>query len=222
MTLQELIARFRQDTDDATQPYLFNAEVVLQWLNEAVVEACIRARLIHESDDADVCQIAVVAGTAVYQLHAALYELTHAAFRESVDVARKPLKLVSTGWLDANVSCWRDLEGEPKYAIQTDKSLRLVPRPDIAGQVLLEGYRTPLTPMAANDEVPPINASHHLHLLQWPLYCAYARPDVDFYDKDEAEKAEAAFTRYFGARPDVDLRRATRTDEPQHVEPFWP
>lgn len=36
-----------------------------------------------------------------------------------------------------------------------------------------------------------------------------------------AATAEAAFTRYFGPRPDADLRRSTRHDEVQTNKAFW-
>ncbi len=221
MTLEELVEMFREEADDITQPYLFSAPRITQLLNDAEREACIRGRLIHESVDPAVCEIAVSAGASVYPLHAALYEIDHIAFRATGDTRRCRLLLKSTEWLDDNVCGWRDAEGPPEYAVQTDKNVRLVPSPTAAGTLLLEGYRLPMAIMASNNDTPEINATHHAYLVHWALHKAFSKPDVDFYDPELATRSEAEFTRYFGPRPDADLRRTTREDEPHHVRSFW-
>lgn len=222
MNLAELIRRYRTDANDKVVPYFATDEEVTAWLNDAVAEAAIRGRLIHESDDPDMCSIAVVADTSVYSLHAAMYELSHLSFKRDAQAERCPVMLVSTEWLDAGMPGWRDCAGLPKFAVQSDKSLRLVPRPIEAGTLLLEGYRLPLAPMVSADtDQPELNEAHHRHLVQWVLHQAFSVPDTEFFDPDRAARAEAMFTQYFGARPDSDMRRETREDVPQHVTPFW-
>ena len=49
MNLAALIAQFRADADDSVSPYLWPDASVKRWLNEAVAEAALRARLLHES-----------------------------------------------------------------------------------------------------------------------------------------------------------------------------
>ena len=46
MTLEELIASFREDATDKVGPYLWEDETVTRWLNEAQDEAAVRARLL--------------------------------------------------------------------------------------------------------------------------------------------------------------------------------
>ena len=46
--------------------------------------------------------------------------------------------------------------------------------------------------------------------------------DSELLDLEKAQRAEAAFTRYFGTMPDADLRRITREDVPQAVVSFMP
>ena len=225
MTLADLIAAYRTDANDKAVPYFASDEDVTGWLNEAENEAAIRGRLIHESDNATICQIAVVAGTASYPLHSSLYELSHVAYRKDGETTRHPVCLVSTEYLDAGVREWRDKEGAPQYAVQNDNGLRLVPRPIEAGMLLLEGYRLPLEPMLLADSdtaTPEINGAHHRHLVQWALHRGFSAPDTESFDPHRAAIAEAAFTQYFGHRPDADLRRITREDVPQTVKAFWP
>lgn len=225
MTLAELIRRVRREANDLVEPYFWSDEDVAAWLNDAVSEACIRARLIHESQDASVCQIAVTAGQAVYPLHPALYEITHLSLRAADGAHLGVLPIHSTEMLDAGRPGWRDETGRPLCAIQSDTGLRLVPTPDQDATLKLEGYRTPLVEMAladADTDEPEINREHHRHLTQWALHRGFAVPDMESFDPSRSDRAESAFTVYFGIRPNADLRRITREDVPHRVEAFWP
>ena len=80
MQLKELIRRFRVQANDKVEPYFNEDEDVIAWLNDAVKEACIRGRLLCESQNSDVCKIKVNAGRSNYDLHNSLYELTRIWF----------------------------------------------------------------------------------------------------------------------------------------------
>lgn len=143
MTLADLIRRVRTDANDMVEPYFWSDQDVADWLNDAVREAAVRGRLIHESQADAVCRTEVVAGTAVYQLHASLYELSHLGFYPA-DMSRPTMPVLkSAEVLDVELPEWRACTGKPLYAIQGDTSLRLVPTPDRAGILRVEGYRTP-------------------------------------------------------------------------------
>lgn len=222
MTLEQLIARFRTEAHDKVEPYFCSDADVTAWLNDAVNEACIRARLIHESSPiTNLTEITVTAAEATYDLHDSLYELDHIAFKMEGDTCRRQLYLISREELDVLMPDWRDRAGIPEYAIQTDRRLRLVPSPAEDGLLLLEGYRLPLAAMVDGDDEPDIHQEHHRHLVHWALHKAFSVPDSEFFDRDRSAKAEAEFTSYFGLRPDADLRRKTREDVPHHVQAFW-
>lgn len=110
----------------------------------------------------------------------------------------------------------------PQFAIQDDTTIRLVPAPDLSGELQLEGYRVPIVHMENDNDMPEINQIHHVHLIQWALYKAFSVPDSEFFDPNRAAIAEQVFTDYFGLRPDSDLRRMAREDTPQIVQPFFP
>lgn len=222
MELRELIRRFRVEAHDKVEPYFIENEDVIAWLNEAVSEACIRGRLLHESQDADVCGITVLTNQSHYTLHESLYELTSVVFNPFGERA-VDLKLCSEEYLDRYYSDnWRTMSDMPKFAIQSDTGIRLVPSPVAAGNIRVEGYRVPINQMEDDTDVPEINTVHHVHLIQWVLHQAFNVPDAEFFDPNRAAIAEQAFTDYFGVRPDSDLRRITREDTPHHVQPFMP
>lgn len=220
MTLAELIARYRIAAHDHGEPPFCTNEEVRDYLNEGEVEAVIRGRMLRTTAEGEptMCAIAVTAGASLYPLHPALYELSYQAWRADGDAVRTPLRLVTREWLDRNVMYWRDMPHDaPLYLVNDGHSLQLVPTPSKGGKLLLEGYRTPLTQMALDGDEPSILAVHHIHLVQWALYRGFSKPDAEIFDPNRAAQAEAEFSRYFGARPDSDLRSDTREDEPQHI-----
>ena len=221
MNLAALIRQYRLAANDMVEPYFVDDETLTDLFNEAEQEAVIRARLIHENDDASVCQIEVEPGKASYPLHTALYELTSIRFQKDGDDRYQRIDLKSTEDLDRITPKWRERSGSPLYAVQDDKSLRLVPKPDYDGDLYLEGYRLPLADMLNPDDEPEINQAHHRHLYHWVLHRVFSIPDAETFDPSRAQAAENAFEQYFGIRPDSDLRRTTREDEPQTVKGFF-
>jgi hypothetical protein len=235
VTLDDLIADYRFLSGDKRQgdapPFAEDAELA-RLFHEAEEEAAIRGRLIHESQDEDICQIAVTSGTAVYSLHESLYEISYAAFVPAGG-ERCLVSLVTSEYLDGRLEDapipldvddydgwavrddWRDATGTPAFAIQTDRSLRLVPTPNADGTLYLEGYRIP-TGRPGTD--PEISSAHHRQLTQWVLFRVFSVPDAQWFDPNRASIAYGMFEQYFGLRPDSDLRRATRHDLPHHVK----
>ena len=212
MNLEQLIASFRVDADDLEEPHLFKDEWIAAWLSEAQAEAAIRGRLILEDANPAVCQIAVTAGQASYELHRSIYEIADLRFVPAGQPKSVPLALVTREWLDDKRPGWRDCAGTTQFAIQTDRRIRLVGVPDADGTLRLEAYRAPLKALENDTDKPELNDAHHRHLVQWALHRAFSRPDSETIDPQRADRALEAFTRYFGLAPDSDLRRSTRHD----------
>ena len=222
MNLEQLIQQFRVDSDDLMKPYLWDVEWVTAWLNEAQNEAAIRGRLLYEAANAAVCQIAVAANTATHDLHKSLFELVHLRFHATGATTSSVVTIKAREELDRIRPGWRDETGTPRHAVQDDTRITLVPRPELAGTLHVEGYRVPLKALENDTDKPELNESHHRHLVHWALHRAFSVPDSETIDQTRAATAEAAFTRYFGPRPDSDLRRSTRSDVPQTNKVFWP
>lgn len=223
MQLKELIRRFRVQANDKVEPYFNEDEDVIAWLNDAVKEACIRGRLLCESQNSDVCKIKVNAGRSNYDLHNSLYELTRIWFEPADGKTGSFISITSAENLDRTYyRDWKSMSEFPRFLIQDDTTIRLVPCPNIDGELQLEGYRVPLVDLDCLDDEPEINSLHHVHLIQWALAQAFSVPDAEFFDANRAAMAEQAISDYFGQRPDSYLRRITREDVPHHVIPFMP
>ena len=222
MTLENLIRRFRVLAQDTEQPFLWSDEAVMDWLNDAQAQACVRGRLIREDDNPAVCQIALTPGQHTYPLHASVYELINLRIKGSGTEPSRPMAIKSREWLDANVRDWRDMDRPSQWLIQDDTTLRVVGAIQ-AGDVLhLECYRLPLKQLANDMDKPEIHAAHHVHLIQWALHKAFSVPDADGFDAARSAAAEAEFTAYFGPMPDSDMRRTTREDVVHHNVSIFP
>lgn len=220
MNLEQLIASFRVDADDLVEPFLFSDDWIAGWLTEAQSEAAIRGRLILEDADPDVCQIAVTAGTASYELHRSVYEIADLRFMPAGASRSTPLPLVTREWLDDKRPGWRDNCKDLSLAIQSDRRLRIVGTPNTDGVLHLEAYRVPLKALENDTDKPELSEAHHRHLVYWALHRAFSRPDSETIDPQRADRALEAFTRYFGLAPDSDLRRSTRHDL-QQTNALW-
>lgn len=221
MNLEQLTAQFRVDADDLTEPHFWDAEWIATWLTEAQAEAAIRKRLLYEAANAAVCQIAVAANTATHDLHKSLFELVHLRFQATGATTSSVVTIKAREELDRIRPGWRDETGTPRHAIQDDTRITLVPRPELAGTLHIEGYRVPLKALENDTDKPELHEAHHRQLVHWALHRAFSKPDSETIDPKRAATAEAAFTRYFGPRPDADLRRSTRHDEVQTNKAFW-
>ena len=219
MTLEDLIHRFRVLSLDNVTPPFWADEDVIDWLNEAQNEACIRARLIREDELEAVCSIALTPGTHTYALNPLVYEII-SLWIKPASGRKRPVKLRSREWLDHHLLEWRDCPWPAEIAIQDDTTVRIVGAVEAGDTLELECYRLPRRPMASGTDRPEIHTMHHAHLVQWALHRAFGVPDADSFDANRSDRAEAEFTKYFGLRPDADMRRITRHDVAHHNATF--
>lgn len=222
MTLEELIRRFRTLAVDKVQPYLFADEDVIDWLNDAQRQACIRGRLLREDANLAVCEIALTPGQRTYPLHKSVYEIINARIVPGNGDRARTVFLASREWMDGNMPDWRDEQGQAEFAIQDDTSIRVVGVITTGDKLVIECYRTPLKVLANDVDKPEIHEAHHEHLIQWALHKAFSVVDAETFDAQRSERAENEFTRYFGTLPDSDLRRVTRIDVPHHNAAILP
>ena len=228
MNLDDLTRRFRALAKDTVEPNLFSAEDVADWLTDAEAQAAIRARLLLDDYTPAVCVVPVVAGTHSYKLHAKLYELVTVRFKATGATRSVPLNLVTREWLNDNVRDWRDADDWHhmdychRYAVQSETGLRIVPVPAEAGELLIEGYRLPLKPLANEYDKPEIHEASHEKLIYWALHRAFSVSDAEAFDPQRAQEAREEFERHFGSPVDADLRRSTRTDQVQHNTAYPP
>lgn len=221
MTLAELIALFRSDADDiVANPYLWSDAELKGWANEAEQEAALRAKLLFDASTTAVCEISIVAGTTSYPLHAKVHDVEHARIIDSAGNVTR-LTLTDRIELERVRPDWRYETRPPRALIRYDGRIEVDCIPDADYTLRLEVHRLPMEDMADNADTPEIAPIHHRHLVKWMLHRAYQRPDSETHDPERSAKAEQAFTKVFGRRPDANLRRDQQANRPQFNKAVW-
>jgi hypothetical protein len=188
----DLVKKYRIDAEDRVVPYFATTSMIVAWLNEAEEEAAIRAHLLREVSNPELCEIAVtVAGGNTYPLHEAMVWITRAQFIPDGLTAADacPLHLISHTEIDRVFPRWRTTTEQPRYLIVNDTTVQLGCMPLTDGLLQLEGCRVPLD-------------------------------KIEVYDPGRAQKALDEFERMFGARPDGKLRRDIEQDR-HHANRAW-
>jgi hypothetical protein len=197
MTLAELIAAFRSDIRDTVTPYLWSDVEATEYANDAVNEACRRAKLITDSTTAACCTLTITPPATSAALHDSVIYV-----KEIVDANGVPLTKIPRRTMDRADPGWRTRKASTAtYWIPdlASRTFRPYPAPSAVASFTATVIRTPLTPMStpATDS-PEIPSRYHRGLIHRMRFRAYNRKDSETYDADAAEKAEQAFAVEFG------------------------
>lgn len=222
-TLNDLLEQARIDLDDPEQPgngddslSLFKTRELVGYINRAVDEACIRSELILDSDTPEVCEVAVAANQAKYDLDSRIILIK----RAKLVSATRPLTKIDRDYLDAAHPGWEDRTGPPEqYLADMNQGIRLYPTPENADTLRLTVWRRPLEPIPAHKgyQEPPIPPEDHYPLLHWVYYLALDRQDVDTYAPEKAMQHAQAFAQQFGRRKSAWEREFDRKSRPLRV-----
>lgn len=210
MNRGELIAAFRARVFDTAAPYLWSDAEAIEYLEDAIIEACERADLIRDTTTAAICEVAITAGNAEYALDARITQVLRAKLVG--EAPKRPLTLATTEGMDRDWPGWDELEdGEPEYLViepqGTGWNGRLVPGPSEDADLLLQVYRLPLEPLPTDAASPEILPRLHIRLLDWMCFRAYSKQDAETRDDDKAAAHAAAFTASFGPKRDARYNR---------------
>jgi hypothetical protein len=198
MNLGELINTFRSDIRDTEVPYLWPDADVIEYANDAVNEACRRAKLITDSETAACCTLTITPPAVSCLFHSSVIYV-----KDIIDVNGVPLVKVPRQALDYSTPGWRaHTATKPEFWVPdlTSRTFRPYPAPSQAATFTATVIRTPLTGMSnpATDS-PEIPARYHRPLVHWMRFRAYNRRDSETYDADAAKKAYEDFAAEFGA-----------------------
>lgn len=215
MNLVELIEAYRDESQDAAEPYFCDDGRLIRFANEGQVEAARRAFLLADSTS-DMCSVSYAANDAAVTLDPRILGVREASINGD-RLSLKTAEEMACTWPN-----WRDdtLRGQPTRLIRgldTGK-LHLYPRPAASGVIQLSVYRLPLTKMSDEGDVPELREEWHQGLVNWMLHRAYGRRDADNFDATLSAEAlmrfEAEFGKSHGARNEEWSRSASVSTPP--------
>lgn len=205
MEAQGLIDRLRRAwLDDTSTPYLWEDEELFGHLNEAVKQACLRKRALHERDSTPVCHYPLTAGVADVTLHPAVLAVRTARLASG----GRPLTLITLRRMDRMRPDWPDhARGTPTHLIldAQERRVTLYPTPAVADTLKLAVWRMPLESerIDAGSDEPVIDPLYHEDLLDWVAHLAFAKPDSETQDLQRSAVYAERFTAKFGSLPDA-------------------
>jgi len=209
MTAAELIETLRVDfLDDTVEPYRWDDELLLRWLNLAQEQVCRRQRVLVDESTPGVTQVPIVVDQATYQLDPSIVLV------ESVTLDGVPLTKSTPAQLDAKYAGWRDQPHDtPLHYMQTGLTLTLFPTPSTEGESLaLRVWRMPLAKMTESSE-PEIDPIYHENLCLYAAHRAFRMPDEDLRDSGLAAQYLAEFDAIFGPPMSYDVLEHRRRHE---------
>ncbi|MGH8117638.1 MAG: hypothetical protein ACREP0_05140 [Rhodanobacteraceae bacterium] len=147
MNTRELLAALREMLDDTTQPYLWPDESLVRRLNNAVREACLRARLLKDDETScpNLCRLQVRAGDPYVRYAPQILVVRRGRLRGA---HRNKLWALTAESMDRYRPDWQDWGATPAHPAfmvmdLTQKTLRLVPTPAADDTLYLRAWRMP-------------------------------------------------------------------------------
>lgn len=216
MTLDNLIAAWRVEIDDAVGPeFLCSDETATRFANEAQREACRRSRLILDSTTDEVCRLVFAAGDETIDLDRRILFIRRAKLDgRAVLLQRKHMQD-----MDAEAPGWEAHTGEPRGWITglDDGKLRPYPIPTAAGVIHLTVVRLPLEDLTDGQDEPEIKEHLQAGLRHYMAYLFYSLPDAEIKDPQKAVWHLAEFEREFGKKSSA-FDEAWLQREADHLE----
>lgn len=208
-SLAQLLDRLRVDLDDEAEPRLWSDAELVENINRAVDEACLRARLIRDSDS-DFTRIRLRPGIARYSVHDSILEITRARIP-----GHRPIEGIVAEMLDRQCETWEDSKAErpTHYIANLDACwVRFHPVPQAVSTVNLTVSRKPVIPLSLDqpERSPEIAEIHHWNLLHWARHLAYDKHDAEAHDPQASATCAGMFAEFFGHRKSAEVQEILR------------
>jgi hypothetical protein len=191
-----MLVRFRDEVNDAEEPYLWSDASVLDYIGEAEVEFCRRTDGIGDATTVEVCELDIVAGTQWYDLHEKVLKIRGAHRGDTGD----PVDVLNVEDMATRGMRFDGKAGTLRALITgiEERRIRVWPVPTETFTVQLTVFRTPLNPISQDNDSGTfeIGAEHHPFLLDWVKHLAYSKHDAETFDRTKAAEHEQRFERY--------------------------
>lgn len=174
---------------------LLPKDVAAIYLNEAIEEACRRARLIIDSTTQEICKIDVLPDVSVYPYDDRIIKIQ----RVMIASRDTPLKQASYRDLDNSIAGWQKHKNTPsQYCLDMNSGkILLYPTPVIEDSLTLTVSRLPLSRIDY-DGTPEIPSRYHAKLVSWIIHKIRDSDDSELYHPTKSAIALREFEQEFG------------------------
>lgn len=201
MTPSELLALFRREVDDTTEPYLWEDDDFYVYLNDA---QDVFVRLIGGIADrrSPLTKITYKTGNQfkkyderILRIKGAFDEQNRILGIRNLDNFESQFFEDDYGTTTTDMALDDGRTGNIRYLI-TDvdaNEIQFYPLPDHDGFVQLYVYRRPLETITGGNDELEVSSQYHLNLLNWVKYLAFMKQDVETFNGTKAAEFRTAF-----------------------------
>lgn len=201
-TLSQGVSRWRRKLNDtvpdSTGSYLWTNEEFTEYYNTISDMLCTEIGLIYDTTTASICQVTVATDDTVLTVSDRIISIERAKLTSQTTL----LGIVSSGWMDGNVSDWENEDSNTvKYLIKTgigNNKVRLYPPSDQDDTLNLGVFRLQLADLDWSTDqatVLEIPTKYHNVLDNGICWMAYGKHDVDTEEGSKAKDYYALFRR---------------------------
>lgn len=215
MNFDQLLKAAREDLSDTAgtrdKDHVLNSDLALRLFNEAIHEACRRARLLVDRSTTEICTYAVTAGDPVIALDPRIIKIRRA------NLASRPTPLTRryTADMEERSPGWESHTGSvdsyvADYETGSICLYRIPPQNDTLKLVVV---RLPLEDLTLQG-TPGIPPQYHAALRHYVVAEIRYTDDSELYDPRKAAIAEAKFEKEFGPK------RSAQDEVWENSQPF--
>lgn len=204
MDIQDLIAQWRREVSDESQPYLWDDDEALLFAIDAQDTFVRLIGGIADATTAAITDLAVTASTPFTAHSPHIVRIRSAKLL----TAKRPIMIANEADLPSlrisdygtfRAAYLDDTETGDVVAgvlgVEKNK-IRWYKVPQATDTCRLNVMRLPYPRITDQDSPLEIGEHHHYHLIKWMKHLAYSKEDAETYDKDLADSNEATFRRY--------------------------
>jgi len=210
-SVDDLIGQFRTQMDDNVEPYLWDEDRIIEWIDEAQKIFAEKTKFFKGSASIDV----VAVDGCDFAIPSYVLEIRRAILLS----ASRPLEIgnfnsidYATVYSDYGIDLygdWESLTGTPRLLVLDEKTGfgRLIPKPSADDTIKIHFKRYPLKDVTASSSSIELTDTRHQRLMVvYARAMAYGDHDADVYDP----RAEAAKLEEFHTKVDVIAAQITR------------
>ena len=199
MNIGQILNQFRLSIGDTEQPYLYEDDEIIDYINESIEEVGRRTKFFRKTDFNDVNflgRINIISGTIDYEFSSRIIKI-NAIF----DNNGNEIPVVDYRDMPSN---WRTVTGSNIEKIvvgQNNYGLSIYPKVT-SGHLIMNINYIPEY-LSGLNSVPLIPEQWHRKLIDFILYKAYTKNDSESQNLDKADKHLEKFIKNFGSSYDT-------------------
>ena len=202
-TVDDLIAKVRRDLQDQYEPYFWDDEDIIDYLNEAQLEFCVEGAPIIDSKTPEVCKIVYDADDYEFELHPSIQKILNIWREDPTSGEYTSLDILTeTNWMKLypqrptvygdnyppDTSFTQSTRVSGVFIDYDSDYIRFTSPADVAGILRFRVERLPLDALEDGEDKLEVHRKYEAALVAFANYLAYNKQDSETFDAQASSK----------------------------------